>query len=211
VLPYSNGQPALLERSVGQGRALTMTTPISDRPTQKPWNLLPADSWPFLSLANQMANYLVGGGTQQLNYVAGQTAVIQLDQATQRQSYMLFLPDDVTYPIPADLNRRDLTITATDQVGNYRLRAGGSEGVDFGFSVNYAPNQTRLDRMTDAQLTEFFGPLKIRLARTREQIDRDISVGRVGRELYPPLILIVALMLALEMFIANRFYSLQES
>ena len=30
-----------------------------------------------------------------------------------------------------------------------------------------------------------FGPLKFRLARTRQQIDRDVSLGRVGRELYP--------------------------
>ena len=51
-----------------------------------------------------------------------------------------------------------------------------------------------------------FGPVKFRLARTREQIDRDISMGRVGRELFPPLILIVALVLGLEMLVANRFY-----
>jgi hypothetical protein len=51
-----------------------------------------------------------------------------------------------------------------------------------------------------------FGPVKYRLARTREQIDRDISMGRVGQELFPPLILIVALILGLEMFMANRFY-----
>ena len=51
-----------------------------------------------------------------------------------------------------------------------------------------------------------FGPIKFRLARTRQQIDRDISMGRVGRELYPPLILILALVLGLEMLVANRFY-----
>ena len=45
-----------------------------------------------------------------------------------------------------------------------------------------------------------FGPVKFHLARTREQIDRDISTGRVGRELFPPLILIVALVLGLEMW-----------
>lgn len=48
--------------------------------------------------------------------------------------------------------------------------------------------------------------MKFRLARTREQIDRNISMGRVGQELYPSLILIVALALALEMLVANRFY-----
>ena len=51
-----------------------------------------------------------------------------------------------------------------------------------------------------------FGPVKFQLARTREQIDRDVSMGRVGRELFPPLILIVALVLGLEMLVANRFY-----
>ena len=36
VLPYSDGRPALLERPVGQGRVLTMTTPVSDRPSREP-------------------------------------------------------------------------------------------------------------------------------------------------------------------------------
>ena len=57
--------------------------------------------------------------------------------------------------------------------------------MDLGFSVNYAPDQTRLDRLNDQELAGLFGPVKFRLARTREQIDRDISVGRVGRELFP--------------------------
>ena len=79
VLPYSDGRPALLERPVGQGRVLTMTTPVSDRPNQNPWNLLPVgEAWPFVILANQMTAYLVGSSEQQLNYLAGQTAVLPL-------------------------------------------------------------------------------------------------------------------------------------
>ncbi len=38
-------------------------------------------------LVNQMAAYLVGSSDQQLNYLAGQTAVLQLDAAAQRRSY----------------------------------------------------------------------------------------------------------------------------
>ena len=110
------------------------------------------------------------------------------------------------FPFPPNLGRHDLAITATDRVGNYRVQAGGSHGVDLGFSVNYAPEQTRLDRLTDQELTEMFGPVKFRLAHTRQQIDRDISVGRVGRELFPPLIVMLAMVLALELFVSNRFY-----
>ena len=211
VLPYSDGKPAVLERPVGHGRALTMTTPISDRPNENPWNLLPAGGlgvapWPFFGLVNQMAAYLVGSSDQQLNYLAGETAVLRLDAAQQRRGYLLKTPDGLSSSYPANLNRHELTITATDQVGNYRLQAGGAGGVDLGFSVNYAARQTQLDRLTDQEIAAIFGPLKFQLAHTREQIDRDINTGRVGRELFPPLILIVALVLGQEMLVANRFY-----
>lgn len=207
IIPYSDGRTALVERTVGRGRVLTMTTPVSDRPTDNTWNMLPAgEAWPFVILANQMASYLVGSSDRQLNYQAGQTAVLQLDAATQRPNFMLFAPDGQGVPRTADLVRHELAVAETDQVGNYRVQAGGTTGVDLGFSVNYAADQTRLDRMNDEELGGVFGTMKYRLARTRQQIDRDISMGRVGRELFPPLIVLVALVLGLEMFVANRFY-----
>jgi len=210
VIPYNDGRPALIERPVGRGRALILTTPLSDRPSRNPWNLLPI-GWPFVALVDQMTSYLTGSADQHLNYPAGQTAVLRLDAAAERQGFLLTAPGGLQLPIPADLNRRELTVTATDQVGNYRLQAGGgragAEGpVNLGFSVNYAPAQTMLERLTDAELAATFGPVKHRLARTREQIDRDVSLGRVGRELFPSIILIVALVLGLEWLVANRFY-----
>ena len=78
--------------------------------------------------------------------------------------------------------------------------------MDRGFSVNLAPEQTQLDRLEDKQVVELFGPFKPRVAHSRDQIDRSVSVARVGRELYPPLILVVALVLAAECVVANRFY-----
>jgi hypothetical protein len=211
VLQYGDGRPAVLERPLGKGRVLTMTTPISDRPNREPWNLLPVDAlgvepWPFVMLVNRMTIYLVGSSGEQLNYLAGQTAVMRLDAAQSRRSYLLYKPDGQSSPYSPNLDRRELPISTTDQVGNYRLESGGAGGVKLGFSVNYAPDQTRLDRLSDHELAAMFGPLKFQLAHTREQIDRDISTGRVGRELFPPLILMVALVLALEMLVANRFY-----
>lgn len=211
VMPYSNGKPALFERPVGQGRVLTMTTPVSDDPNRDPWNLLPVgglgvEPVPFFILVNRIADYLVGSSDQQFNYLAGQTAVVRLDAAQQRRGYLLFAPDGTSSSYAAKLDRRELPITTTDQVGNYRLQAGGTSGVDLGFSVNYAADQTRLDRLSDQELSGVFGSVKYRLAQDRKQIDREISTGRVGRELFPPLILIVAILLGLEMLMANRFY-----
>ncbi|MGA2797486.1 MAG: BatA domain-containing protein [Thermoguttaceae bacterium] len=209
VLSFSDGRPAVLERPVGSGRALTITTPVSDRPNQNPWNLLPVsdEAWPFLILVNQMASYLVGSGNEQLNYFAGQTAVLQLDPETQRANYLLTGPGDMSVPLSADPQHHRLVITATEQPGNYRVQSGGREaGFDRPLSVNLAPEQTQLQRLDKKELTQIFAPDKIRIAQTKQQIDRDISMGRVGRELFPPLILAVALFLALESLLANRFY-----
>lgn len=217
VLPFTDGRPALLERPVGDGRVLTMTTPISDDPRDKPWNLLPVSlqadqAWPYLILVNQTASYLVGSSDQRLNYACGQTAVLKLEPGDQHEIYYVFPPhgpgdpDDLTFPLSPDLKRHELTVSSTERVGNYRVRAGGLlSGVDRGFSVNLATRQTQLDRIDEESLTEVLGP-ECRVARTAEEIQRDISTARVGHQLFPVLILLVALVLAAEHLVANRFY-----
>jgi len=207
VVPYTDRRPALLERPLEGGRVLTMTTPVSDRPQGEPWNLLPAGrAWPFGILMHGMMRYLVGGGQQQLNYAAGQTAVLQLDPQQTRTTYQLFTPGETSFPLAADLTQHVLVVTSTDRVGNYRVRAGGTAGVDRGFSVNLAPEQTELDRVDEDQLAKVFGPLPHRVARTRQEIERGFSEGRVGRELFAALILLAAVALAGEHLVANRFY-----
>ena len=209
VVPFSDGGPAMVERPVGSGRVLVMTTPISDRASRDAWNLLPVGAvtrpWPFVILANQTMTYLVGGGQQQLNYFAGQTVVLPLDEQTRRHTLVMSAPDGSKTVLTPD--KHDLTISAVEQVGNYQVQGGGRDAEsDLGFSVNLSRQQTELDRIDEQRLNELFGPYKFRLARTTDQIDRNISIGRVGRELFPVLILLVAAILAVEYVVSNRFY-----
>ncbi|MFT7640461.1 MAG: hypothetical protein ACI9G1_002204, partial [Pirellulaceae bacterium] len=58
VVSFSNGKPALIDRAVGKGQVLTMTTPVSDslRPAgRSTWNEIPTgqDPWPYFVLANE--------------------------------------------------------------------------------------------------------------------------------------------------------------
>jgi len=186
-----------------------MTTPVSDDPNRDPWNLLPVSiepgqQWPFVILANQIVAYLVGSIEEQLNYVAGQAAVLTLAPDLQTRNFLLTAPDDLKFTLTADLKRDLLVVTSTDQVGNYRVEAAG--GFERGFSVNLAPRQTELGRLPAEELKEIFGPFEFRLAKSRHEIDRNISSGRVGRELFPPLMLLLAVVLAGELLVANRFY-----
>jgi len=207
VVRFSDGRPALVERTVGEGRVVAWTTPISDVDRGKPWNLLPqTDPWPLLILTNQMMLYLVGGADERLNYYAGQTATLTTGEAARYRSYVVTAPGGLTFPLAADPRRKELAITSTDEPGNYRVRAGGTSGADYGFSVNLAPRQTELERLTRDELAERFGPVRFQLARNRGEIERNVSMARVGRELFPLLILLAAAALAVEHVLANRFY-----
>jgi len=87
------------------------------------------------------------------------------------------------------------------------VQAGGDvSGVDRGLCVNLSPQATRLERLPRERLREFFGDAAFRLVRDQSQLDREVTSGRVGRELFPILILLFAMVLGMEQFFANRFY-----
>lgn len=215
VAAFSNNMPALVDRPVGRGRVLVMTTPISDPASQAdvrgyvPWNLIPAgdDKFPFFLLANTMATYLAGGGATRLNYAAGSTAVVPLEPDQRRPIYVLTTPRGDQLRTPPGEGQESIVVTSTEMPGNYRLQAGGGrQEVDLGFSVNFPPSVSRLDRAAQDDLKAIFGETPFRLARSREEIDRSVSAGRVGQELFPYLIVLLVLVLAGEQVLSNRFY-----
>jgi hypothetical protein len=209
LAPFANGQPALVERRVGTGRVIAMTTPVSDPAHDDPWNVLPTgpDPWPFLALANGIAEYLVGAGDAQLNYLAGQTAILQLAPSEQVASYVLEMPGATPVRQSLTPGQQDLSITSTEALGNYRVRAGGQGGqLDRGFSVNGSPAISDLARADFATIVDALGKDRVQLARSRQEIEVRVGQGRVGRELFPALMIALVIVLGAEQFLANRFY-----
>ncbi len=210
IIPYSDGQPALLERIVGRGRVLVMTTPVSDAASDRnAWNQLATGfkPWPFVMLSNEMLLYLVGSGEERLNYTVGQRAVLRLTDEQVQATYSLTTPDGTAANLTPDQANRLVSVPTLTAAGNYRVQAGGSAGgFDRGFSANIPLPATELTRLKPEALDELLGKGRFHLAHSREEIDRNVSAGRVGRELYPLLIVLVALALGLEYLLANRFY-----
>jgi hypothetical protein len=215
LIAYNDGRPALLERTIRAGQAaghvLMMSTPISDRANrQDAWNVLPVavemEAWPFLILAQKMALYLVGSSELQLNYLAGTNTVLISANSPAQRVYVLARPDGVKTPLPPP-EKGELLISSMDQVGNYQVHSvGESAEPGLGFSVNLSSLVTQLARLTDQELKEIFGPYQPRLARSNEQIVRDMDNARVGLEIYPWLILVFAGLLAIEYVASNWFY-----
>lgn len=210
VAAYSDGRPAIIERSFGKGRVITMTTPISEPLNARAgdrWNLLPTglEPWPFVMLSNELALYLAGSAESQLNYLVGQTATVRLGDEQRYPTYQIVTPKDEFRQSP-EAHQNAVLVTATDTAGNYQVKAGGQEGVDLGFSVNLPIQATQMKRIGDEALDKIFGDLHVRPARTHEQIEHEVQTGRTGHELFPLVILVVAFALALEQLLANRFY-----
>ncbi len=219
IVTYSNNRPALLERTVGKGRVLTLTTPVSEvgnlsagdarsREGER-WNLLFAgfESWPFLMFTNELMLYLVGSTDSRLNYESGQVAVLRLAPEERFESYLLSTPKRDQVRQLADSTGTALSVAATDTVGNYRVRAGGqNSGVQLGFSVNQPAEFSQLERLPRQRLDELLGERPFSLVEDRTQIDRAVHAGRVGRELFAPIMLVIVMVLVGEHLLANRFY-----
>jgi hypothetical protein len=211
VAMFANGKPALVERQIGSGRVLMLTTSVSDPAHDDPWNLLPTgqDPWPFLAFANGIVEYLADVGETQLNYSAGQTVVVPLSpEEEQVTSYALVMPDGSAVRQPLAPGQPELSIAATETLGNYRVQAGGETArLDRGFSVNLRPELTQLERVDAEKVVSTLGKERARVARTQGEIEVRVGLARSGRELFPALILALALVLAAEGLLANRFYT----
>lgn len=211
VTRFSNDKPALVESVIGDGRVLTMTTPISDarnNPERPAWNHLPTveQPLPFFMLMREMFVYLSQQNARPLNYSVGQVVSLSVDaaEANAERTWQLFTPTgdwQNTRSVEGQI-----VIASTDDAGTYRLKPNG-----LGFSVNLSESATDLKRLPPEGLDEVLGEKRYTLARGATEVDRGVGRARVGRELYPFLLLLVIGVVAMEQLMSNRFYGVKST
>ena len=152
-----------------------------------------------------MVNYIVSDAKGQLNYPTGSPVTLDGERGNDVQRYQLFPPGQDPYQLIAQDNR--VTLRDTRQAGNYRLR--GRRGIDVirGISANLESHQTALPRMPSENLNAIFGESRYQLVRENAEIERAQGRNRVGREFYPVLMVMLAMVVVLEQLLANRFYT----
>lgn len=221
VLRYGNQKPALVVHELGEGRVATMTTPITevDRPRGwESWNELAGeDAWPRFYLLNDLMLYLVSRrGSTRLNVQTGEVVALPND-SRQPQRYQLYGPGSQ----PQDVNAQETSVVVrlTDRPGNYRLKGNVPRGSHAtgptaaamedrlrGFSANLPPEASRLERLAAERLDGILGADRYQLARSRDEIEFGVRETRVGREFYPFLLVMLAIVAGVEHAFSNRFY-----
>lgn len=196
----SRASPALLERTLGRGRAVLFTTSLD-----RSWNEIPA-VWQFLAFADQMMHYLSHATNTECNYLAGSNVAIPLDAAQPLKSYLLRKPglQQLRGDVPRDavlLPLRDI-----DELGNYRLIDADASKFERGFSVNADPRESNLARLTEDDLQKMLGKDRYSLSRNIEGLRRTVQDSRRGPDVIPWLLTLLMLVFVGEQVIANRFY-----
>lgn len=211
VAAYRNGLPAVLEHRLGVGSVVVVTTPVSQAASDPDaWNTLATgfEPWPFVILANETLLHAVDTSDDR-NVVAGAPALVHVDRRDVA-SVTVSTPSGDDFPAAVDQKRGTITVTTTQSPGNYVVRSGGDVGgLSKGFSVNLPAAATDFRRLADDTLAVALGPGH-RLARSAEEIVRDVNRERVGTELFPWAIVLVALAMAADWIVANKFYAPRE-
>ncbi len=163
LLSYSDGAPALIERifkGPKSGRVLLWTTPLCRIPVNvgevkrraDAWNDFPL-GWSFLVLMNEMVPYLAGSSSEQLNFEAGENALLSLGPGSRFTSFVLTGPDPKTPPQSVPSPSSDfLEVTAPQAIGQWTVKAIAPDKTakELGFSVNvpHAESQFAIARET---------------------------------------------------------------
>jgi Aerotolerance regulator N-terminal len=195
---------ALIEGAQGKGRVLVLTTSLD-----RNWNELPVAGWSYLALIDQMLRYLTRSAGDVYNYTIGETVSISLDPGLALPGYLLRKPGLQQLRSELSPGASRVTVQGVDQIGRYRLTGVDPQAkpkFERGFSVNPDRAESDLARLTKDDLDSRFGRDRYSLARDVENLARNVRAGRLGRDAFPLLALVLLAAFLGEHFIANRFY-----
>lgn len=216
IADFESGAPALAERltaGLHVGRVLLLTTGVNPPPRSRPreeWNnLQQTDSAvTFVILADGVTQYLGGQVDERLNWRAGEDVVLRPGRDQRLGGFLLYAPGGAE-PTRGSIDPAEtaISVPTPEACGHYRVVVSqSSQSFEKRFSVNADAAESRLEEMPASDLTALFGKDKVVVARSLADLHRVMGDVRIGRELFPYLMLALVLILACEQFLANRFY-----
>lgn len=212
LLRYGNLESAVIERQIGQGKVLVMTTPVTEygnvegRPS---WNaLFTGRPVPAYLLMRGISMYLSESDTDSLNVNVGSPATFRNELREYPETYQVFSPTPDKEPTRLNSNNNRIRYRFTDAPGHYRMRGIFEDEVLMrGFSANLDQSTTELVRINPDELDGFLGAERYQLATDKTEIQRQQGESRRGQEFYPLVVIMMLIVLAVEYLMSNRFYA----
>ncbi len=194
--------PALLERSLGRGRTLMLATALDLR---WQWNDLARSDW-FVVLVDQLVGYLAQRSGESYTYEANTSLAVQLFPTRSVTEFSVVAPDGSQRP-GRSRSGQVLSIDVAESLGHYQVRGrGDAANWGAGFSLNLDAAERDLSRLVAEDLDSLLGADRYQVATDLEELERRVGDMRIGREMFPMLLLLLLLVFCCEHLVANRFY-----
>ncbi len=210
--------PAVLERNVGKGKVLMLTTridPQDDEATR--WNnywSTTDSAWPVV-FPNLLMRYLAGSPDDAaFNFLAGSEVIVPLPAMVPGKVRKIVLEGPgisgrEAFPDVSD-TQRELRISRsrTNTPGWYLVRTE-DKSWEYRFSINSAPEESLLQKAPGEAIETVFGPQSV-IPISKELKLRDALQTKFNQplDLFPWLLLLLLFLFVLEGVVANRFYKL---
>jgi Aerotolerance regulator N-terminal/von Willebrand factor type A domain len=203
-----SSSPALVERALGSGRVILFTSALD----RNGWNDLPLAGWPFVVLLDQIAQELSHQSESQYNYIAGDEVTLPLPADSSLSKYLVRRPGGEQLPGEVPPGSKSLVLHNVDQIGAYEVVSNRDEKVAFssGFSANASPTESDFTRISGDELDKIVGKGRYSVARSIEGLTRNVTVGRVGQEVFSLILGLVLAVFCAEQLVANRFYEVEQ-
>lgn len=199
-----SNHPALIDRKLGDGRMLLLTTPIPgvDGPSRR-WNELFSgeEFLPAFLLVRGVFAHLARRDPGTLNVVVGQPVGLKHKESAATR-YQLFAPR--MPPVAVDASNNQIVPGPPKIAGHYWLRNRDGQA---GFSANIAEEATRLMRVDSARLDDMLGADRYKVVRQRDEMDWSLASGASAQPFYAQILLMICGIFVLEQFLSNRFYA----
>jgi hypothetical protein len=205
ILRFSDGQPYLLERSVGAGRVFLFASTASTR-----WNDLPDHAGLWVPLLYRTVGWIVSQKDQLLNVKVGEPFVFHPALEDLGKQAEITPPGDSGAAVPDTrqiemdaANEPTVVYDQTNLAGTYTLSIPGRAPVKF--AVQADPEESNLTPITDAQRAQLAQYMDVKDFRDGTNLSESLTRSRVGKELWLPLAIVALLLAAGEMVLADWF------
>ena len=201
--------PAIIERRLGQGRVIMMTTGVDGIE----WNDLPSlDDWLYLVFVDQVTQYLASQASATFNHVVGDEVRLPLDRDHKLTKVILRMPDFKQRVVDIPAGSQALTFRDLTAIGSYTVDSA-DRAVDYhmGFSLNLRAAESDLQRLETADLDGLLGEKRYWTAKDPDSLERESKENRLGMEMYSMIVAFLVAVFAMEQFTATWFYRTDEA
>jgi hypothetical protein len=196
ILSLASGEPIILERAIGAGRCVLITTALDDSAGN--WSVWPS----FVPLIQELTNYAATSSDPSPT-LAGQPITFRPAPAPVQ----MMSPDGGTTTISSDSDGEKPIVSAdTPVAGLYTLASENSQATSQRAAVNADPQDSLLIRLTPEQIAARFAgiPHQVRPVWSGETSSTGGDATTPPQEYAVPLLWLAVLLFAAELIVRSR-------